>query len=282
MSVVEMGQRLGLRKTTAYWLVHKGCFKTVLVQGIMRVDIESFEHWYANQTKHRKVDGTPPGEALRAYSYSVQEIAELLAVSDYVIYTLIQRHQLETFEVDTRMRVRKDVFEKWYRSQTKYRTEEDRKRDAEVESSSMTMPQMARLLGITRDEVYLILGKKRNRGVFDIVVVGDKKRVTYESFENWYRNQSRYQKVTGKISGLQEELKKAEDSAGKTLLDSERTSFTPSETATLIGVPQRDVYRMIEEGILDSFTIGKMIRIRRASLEWWLSSQGEVFRREEK
>ena len=153
MSVVEMGQRLGLRKTTAYWLVHKGCFKTVLVQGIMRVDIESFEHWYANQTKHRKVDGTPPGEALRAYSYSVQEIAELLAVSDYVIYTLIQRHQLETFEVDTRMRVRKDVFEKWYRSQTKYRTEEDRKRDAELESSSMTMPQMARLLGITRDEV---------------------------------------------------------------------------------------------------------------------------------
>ena len=146
----------------------------------------------------------------------------------------------------------------------------------------MTMPQMARLLGITRDEVYLILGKKRNRGVFDIVVVGDKKRVTYESFENWYRNQSRYQKVTGKISGLQEEMEKAEDSAGKTLLDSERTSFTPSEAAILIGVPQRDVYRMIEEGILDSFTIGKMIRIRRASLEWWLSSQGEVFRREEK
>lgn len=88
--------------------------------------------------------------------------------------------------------------------------------------------------------------------------------------------------MTGKISGLQEQLEKTEDSAGKSLLDSERTSFTPSEAAALIGVPQRDVYRMIEEGILDSFTIGKLIRIRRASLEWWLSSQGEVFGREEK
>ena len=65
MSVMEMGRMLGLKKTDSYWLVHKGCFETTLVQGVMRINIASFEHWYANQIKHRKVDGPPPGEELR-------------------------------------------------------------------------------------------------------------------------------------------------------------------------------------------------------------------------
>lgn len=37
MSVREMGQILGLSKTESYWLVHKQCFETTLVQGVMRV-----------------------------------------------------------------------------------------------------------------------------------------------------------------------------------------------------------------------------------------------------
>ena len=44
MSVREMGQILGLSKTESYWLVHKQCFETTLVQGVMRVNVKSFEH----------------------------------------------------------------------------------------------------------------------------------------------------------------------------------------------------------------------------------------------
>ena len=76
MSVREMGQMLGLGKTDSYWLVHRKRFETTLVQGVMRVNIESFEHWDANQIKYKKIDGTPPGEELRAYSYSVAEMSE--------------------------------------------------------------------------------------------------------------------------------------------------------------------------------------------------------------
>lgn len=101
MSVREMGQILGLSKTESYWLVHKQCFETTLVQGVMRVNVKSFEHWYANQIKHKKVDGTPPGEELRSYSYSVQEIADLLGVSDDVVYAFLKRDHIETFDVDT-------------------------------------------------------------------------------------------------------------------------------------------------------------------------------------
>ena len=65
MSVPEMGKLLGLCKTEAYWLVKKNYFNTVLVGGTMRVMIDSFEKWYANQFKYHKVDGTPPGEEMK-------------------------------------------------------------------------------------------------------------------------------------------------------------------------------------------------------------------------
>ena len=282
MSVMEMGRMLGLKKTDSYWLVHKGCFETTLVQGVMRINIASFEHWYANQIKHRKVDGPPPGEELRAYSYSIQEMAEVLGVTKDIVYAIVKRDKLETFEIDTWMRVRKDVFQKWYESQTKYRTAEDREHDAEQENASMTMPQVARLLGIKRAEVYELLKKKENKGIFDVIILADRKRITKESFERWYQSQDQYQKVTKKTSGLQKELGKVDDSVREALLASAQSSFTVKETALLIGTSPREVYRMIEDELLDSFTIGKMVRIRRSALEWWLSPQDDAFRREVK
>ena len=42
------------KKTDSYWLVHRNFFQTYIVNGQMRVDIASFEKWYANQVKHKK------------------------------------------------------------------------------------------------------------------------------------------------------------------------------------------------------------------------------------
>ena len=78
MSVPEMGRLLGLKKTDRYWLVHKNFFKTEVILGKMRVELESFEKWYANQD--------------------------------------------------------------WYHSQSRYRTQEDRKKDAAAEAASLSMP----------------------------------------------------------------------------------------------------------------------------------------------
>ena len=62
MSVREMRQMLGLGKTEAYWLVHKQRFQTLVVNGMMRVVIESFERLDSKQGKYQKFDGAPPGE----------------------------------------------------------------------------------------------------------------------------------------------------------------------------------------------------------------------------
>ena len=144
MSVAEMGKMLGLGKTEPYWLVHKNCFETIRVNGKMRVVIESFEKWYANQTKRKKVNGPPPGEELRANSYSVQEIADMLSLDNTSVYYLIRRDQIPTFKAETWTRIRKTDFEKWYASQNKHRTQEDREKDAALEAETLTMPEMAK------------------------------------------------------------------------------------------------------------------------------------------
>ena len=81
MPVREMREILGLGKTDSYWLLKKKFFDVVLVNGKMRVVIESFENWYANQVKYSKVNGSPPGEKLNERSYSIVALAEMLGVS---------------------------------------------------------------------------------------------------------------------------------------------------------------------------------------------------------
>lgn len=284
ISVSEMGKILGLKKTEAYRLVHKNCFETVLVKGIMRVKLGSFESWYENQTKHKKVDGTPPGQKLREMSYSVSEVAKLLQITTDTVYELIKKKGIETFEAEGWKRIRKDVFEAWYSTQSRFRTAEDRKRDADMEEKSITLSQMAALLGITRSDAYLIVNAKRNAGVFEIVTIAERKRVTKDSFEKWYSEQERYHKVQKATSGLKRDLKETnlkDDLERERLLSTDQSSFTVKDTALLLGVPAREVYRMIEKEALDSFRLGKMIRISRSSIEWWLSPQDKVFREED-
>ena len=193
-SVREMGQMLGLKKVESYWLAHKGFFKIIEVAGRMRVDLKSFEHWYAGQVKYKKVNGPPPGKRLKRSSYSPQDIAEILEVSDYVAYAIIRRNNLPTIKVDYWTRVPKEAFDSWYKGQTKYRNAEDRLKDAEILEQSLSLPEIARMLDIKRDAVYYLLGKKAGQHDLVVIRVAGQIRVTKESFNRWYSNQTEYLK----------------------------------------------------------------------------------------
>ena len=86
MSVHEMGDMLGLKKTDRYWLVHKNYFRTETLLGKMRVEIASFEKWYANQDWYHKVNGEAPGKELRLRSYSPKEIQEMLGTDNATVW----------------------------------------------------------------------------------------------------------------------------------------------------------------------------------------------------
>ena len=67
---------------------------------------------------------------------------------------------MEAVIVDYWKRIPKDSFRNWYKSQSRYRTKEDREKDALLEDATITMPEMAQLLGTTRSSVYTILDSR--------------------------------------------------------------------------------------------------------------------------
>ena len=175
MSVIEMGKRLGLGKTESYWLIKKNYFQTIMVGKKMRVMIASFEDWYANQCRYHKIDGTPPG------------------ISEASAYELIAKGHFEKVDDLAKMRITKESFWKWYTAQTFYRTVEDQEEDKKLRQDAYTMPEIGKMLGLYRNQVYYIVSK----GVFDIVQIGRYKCVTKDSFHRWYESQSHY-KMVGK------------------------------------------------------------------------------------
>ena len=275
MSVSEMQHMLGLKKTDSYWLVHKNLFKTIIIAKQMRIDIASFEKWYANQVKRSKINGPPPGAELRAYSLSVKEMAELLGISTDTAYTIIKRDKLETFEVDHWTRIRKDVFEKWYQGQTKYRTSENRERDKALEETGYTMPEIARMLMVSRNEVYTLLASPKNQGIFETFVVAEKKRVTKQSFEAWYQGQHRYIKLEDRSAEEQQEISliKKQKERPRLMVDSNKQSYSIKETAILLDVTETEVRKMIQAGELEAKKYGTRYLILKAEIEWWLLQQ---------
>ena len=118
MSVREMRRLLGLGKTESYWLVKKNYFDTVIIAGKMRVMIESFENWYANQLHYKKIIGEAPGKNWTSITMSIQETARLLGIAEGTLYDLMKKKPFKTVKVGMYTRIYIDSFEDWYNSQS--------------------------------------------------------------------------------------------------------------------------------------------------------------------
>lgn len=282
MTVPEMGALLGLKKTERYWLVHKNFFECKEILGMMRINIESFEKWYANQVKYKKITGEEPGEELKRWSYSITDLSELLDVNINVIYDLLKREKIEVVIVDYLKRVPKEAFEKWYRGQSKYRTTEDRKRDEEIETATITMPEMARQLGLGREKVYAILENPQYRCFFEFVVIADRKKITKESFQKFLEGQDKYQ-----LSPINdyEELAMEDNVAlanfrrrkiaktGVRRGNGNTTYLTIDEAAFLAKTSRTTVVNWYQKEKFPAVKVGKVVRIRRDDFEEWLDQR---------
>lgn len=181
MTVPQMRKMLGLKKTESYWLVHRNFFQTDIVNGHMMIDVESFEKWYANQVKHRKVDGPEPGAELTKMSYSFAEVAEMLGVSGAVVYEIWDKNNLETFTVDFVKRISKDVFEKWYAGQTRYRKRKHGSHVGAKRSRYISREEAAVMAGVAPATVSRWAGE----GYFRYTKTDKILRIKRDSFENW-------------------------------------------------------------------------------------------------
>ena len=129
MTVRQMGELLGLKRTEWYWLLHKNLFETKNICGKTMVNVASFEKWYAGQIHYHKVTGEEPGQLVNAATYSIRDLTGLLGISESRVYALIKREQLETVSVDFRMRVPREAFDQWYSSQSRYCKAEEKKKE---------------------------------------------------------------------------------------------------------------------------------------------------------
>lgn len=284
MSVTEMRQLLGLGYTDSYWLLHKGRFETLVVNGHYRVVISSFETWYANQFTYKKVCGPPPGAEARAHTYSIAEAAQLIGICDDRVYVMINRGDFPAVTIDHRMRIEKDVFWSWYGSQKRYRTKEDRALDAEAEADSLSMPEMKALLGLShRNVLYSLLSSKKYRGMFEYIYIGEQKRITKTSFLRWYNSQNHYHMVYASIEEAKQALHSLPNHTPEPEPEPEEPEmlrpthpakvsgnpdyYTPQQAAALLHKEPATILRKIRKGEISAIKVGTWYRIPKAALE---------------
>ena len=215
-------------------------------------------------------------------SYSPRDIAEMLQISENLVYEKMKKAGVEFTLVDYQRRYPKKAFDKWYRSQKRYRNAEDREKVRDIVESSMAMPEMAGLLGVPRSTVYGLLNQSE---ILKTIEFDGRRRVTKKSFYEWYGSQDDYHVVSDEMP----ETVKGEDNRRieayrRVVLERDGHSknigndvyLTVNEAAVLAGVNPATVHKWIKKEKVEAVQSSKTIRIPRQEFEGWLQGREKV------
>ncbi len=190
MSAPELQRLLGLGKTETYWLIKKGWFQSTCNDKSgrrIRIKLDSFEDWYANQFHYHKVVGNPPGANWTGTTLSVEEMADTLGITPSAAYSILAQRDIKTTVVAGQIRVYIDSFEEWYASQHFYRkTQEDNHPDKAFLDQTISTKEAAERLGIPRKNLYCRL---QSAGV-ETVKLDGRIRIMKSSFEAYLQRLS--------------------------------------------------------------------------------------------
>lgn len=267
MSVPEMRKLLGLKKTESYWLVHRNFFKTEIIGGVMRVDIESFEKWYANQVKHKKVNGEAPGRELTKTSYSFQEVANLLGVNNANLYEIWKREKRKTITVDFVMRIPKEEFEKWYEQQDVYKKADKMPTISDMERDYIRFEEAAMLLDVMESEMLKLIRTSKYRNLFDIRIFNNKKWISRKSFQLFLNAQNEYH-----IN------KEDNETVADDMIAETKQYISRQEAAELAGVTASTITKWMQMKKFSCTGAGKVLRIHRMEFLNWLDENREGVR----
>ena len=118
LTVPEAANILGLNPGSVYELIKNHApFETFKVDGQTRILKEDFETWYQGQSHYKKQEDAAPQELLDA-TLSVRDVAKLLGIHRNSVYYMVNKqHLFITVKVDDKIRIYKDSFGAWYKSQ---------------------------------------------------------------------------------------------------------------------------------------------------------------------
>ena len=189
---------------------------------------------------------------------------------------------MEVVIVDYWKRIPKESFQNWYKSQSRYRTKEDREKDALLEDATITMPEMAQLLGTTRSSVYTILDNPKYSHFFEFIVIAEKKRITKESFQKFLEGQDRYKLDP---SNDYEELAQEQNIALANFRRKKLSQtgirgsngnikyLTFDEASYLAKVSRSMINKGADKGKFTVIKVGSRVRIRRDEFEDWMEQR---------
>ena len=207
---------------------------------------------------------------------------QYLSVDDYLVYELLKKNQMETVIIDYWKRIPKESFQNWYKSQSRYRTKEDREKDALLEDATITMPEMAQLLGTTRSAVYTILDNPKYSHFFEFIVIAEKKRITKESFQKFLEGQDRYKLDP---SNDYEELAQEQNIALANFRRKKLSQtgirgsngnikyLTFDEASYLAKVSRSMINKWADKGKFTVIKVGSRVRILRDEFEDWMEQR---------
>lgn len=265
MSVPEMRKLLGLKKTEGYWLVHREFFKTEIIGGMMRVDIESFEKLYANQVKHKKVDGEEPGRELIKGSYSFQDAANLLGVNNACLYEIWKKEERKTIKVDFVKRIPKEEFENWLSEQTVYKKSDRMPTINDMEKDYIRFEETARLLNIQEETMLKLIRTGKYKALFEVRVFDNRRWISRKSFRLFLNAQNEY-RITDND----------ENTSPDNLIIEIKEYISRNEAAELAGVKASTITKWIQAEVFPCIGAGKVLRIKRTDFLDWLNESRKV------
>lgn len=266
MSVPEMRKLLGIKKTESYWLVHKNYFKTELINGTMRVDIASFEKWYANQTKHKKVTGEKPGAQLCATSYSFRDVANMLGEYDGTIYDLWNRKGLPTVTVNYRKRIPREIFDSWYENQNEYHKVDGPATIEEIEEKFILFREAAAMLKMSNEELLTLIRKGKYKDLLEMRMFDNKRWISRRGFQDFLNLHDQY-----KIRQA-----KNESGSGISKFLSQKQYISKEEAARIAGVSKSTVAKWALKGMFPCRAAGYVMRIERIPFLKWVDENRKV------
>lgn len=266
MPVPEMRKLLGIKKTESYWLVHKNYFKTELINGTMRVDIASFEKWYANQTKHKKVTGEKPGTQLCAASYSFRDVANMLGEYDGTIYDLWNRKGLPTVTVNYRKRIPREIFDSWYEKQNEYHKVDGPATIEEIEEKFILFREAAAMLKMSNEELLTLIRKGKYKDLLDMRMFDNKRWISRRGFQDFLNLHDQY-----KIRQA-----KNESGSGISKFLSQKQYISKEEAARIAGVSKSTVAKWALKGTFPCRAAGYVMRIERIPFLKWVDENRKV------
>ena len=266
MSVPEMRKLLGIKKTESYWLVHKNYFKTELINGTMRVDIASFEKWYANQTKHKKVTGEKPGAQLCAASYSFRDVANMLGEYDGTIYDLWNRKGLPTVTVNYRKRIPREIFDSWYENQNEYHKVDGPATIEEIEEKFILFREAAAMLKMTNEDLLTLIRKEKYKDLLEMRMFDNKRWISRRGFQDFLNLHDQYK------------IRQAKNESGNGIRKflGQKQYISKEEAARIAGVSKSTVAKWALKGMFPCRAAGYVMRIERIPFLEWVDENRKV------